>query len=55
MNTGNTFFNGVVHFNLEIIILNIKKFKQNKYAYTNSDMYTLTFIFGRYLLFKDTC
>lgn len=25
MNTGNTFFNGVVHFNLEIIILNIKK------------------------------
>lgn len=53
MNTGNTFFNGVVHFNLEIIILNIKKFKQNKYAYINSDMYTLTFIFGRYLLFKD--
>lgn len=25
MNTGNTFFNGVVHFYLEIIILNIKK------------------------------
>lgn len=56
MNTGNTFFNGVVHFNLEIIILNIKKkIKQNKYAYINSDMYTLTFNFGRYFLFKDIC